>query len=236
MSRPGSSTERNPARVGRFEWQQVAWAEAPVMTRGSWGGLPALGWGWVDPSVLATRRQLAAQGLRPGGQDPAAVLLFGHTDQYRRRADHAYLYQVASALPKREATPAQREAIEKALAARRTCRDCGDEQDYYLSTVSRMCGDCEEASDFWGHYCEQRFGPGDHTTRQPATATATATEAGSRRPVDAVARAAAAVAELRQHRLAGPPAVAGLSPAATTVQHDNNEHAAVCGEADLEVA
>lgn len=194
------SSERNPARVGRFEWQQVPWSATPVMTRGSWGGLPAFGWGWADPRVLATRRQLTERGLRPGGQDPAAVVLFGHTDSHRhwRRADHAYLYQVEKALRKRQASPAQLAALDKALAARRTCTECGDEQDYYLSTLSRQCSPCEDASGFWDRYYEQRFGP-DTTAASPARAPGTAG-----RCAQAVEGARRAVAELRHEPAAIP--------------------------------
>jgi rubredoxin len=90
----------------------------------------------MAPTNLATRRQLREQGLRPGGQEIAAQILW-------RRGDRvAYLYRIDQAKPKREATPAQRAAISKALAARRTCPKCGDVKDYYISTRNQMCGDC----------------------------------------------------------------------------------------------
>jgi hypothetical protein len=90
----------------------------------------------MAPTGLATRRQLREQGLRPGGQEIAAQILW-------RRGDRvAYLYRIDLAKPKREATPAQRAAITKALAARRTCPKCGDLKDYYISTRNEMCGDC----------------------------------------------------------------------------------------------
>lgn len=67
------------------------------------------------PSHLRTRRQLAAAGLRPGGQDIAGHLI------YRRygRACVAYLYDIALAAPKRPATPAQLAALDKANHERR---------------------------------------------------------------------------------------------------------------------
>lgn len=131
-----------------YVWQPVAWAEGRVLTRGSVDGLPALTWGSADRAQLATARQLRELGLRPAGAEPVAVLVFGHRHPGRRPIEYTSLYRIAEAAPKRTATPAQREAIERALA-RRTCQECGAEQDYYLSTVSRMCGPCSEATGFW---------------------------------------------------------------------------------------
>jgi hypothetical protein len=131
------------------EYRRVPWSDWPVFTRGTVDGLPAIPWGWADRSVLATRRQLRALGLRPGGAEPVAVLLFGHTRPNRRRVEHAALFLIAAALPKRTATPAQLAALGRALVARRTCRLCGREQEHYLSTVSRLCTPCEDVTDFW---------------------------------------------------------------------------------------
>lgn len=66
------------------------------------------------PSHLRTRRQLAAMGLRPNGQDIAGIL------HYRRhgRACVAYLYDINLAAPKRPATPAQLAALAKATRER----------------------------------------------------------------------------------------------------------------------
>jgi hypothetical protein len=85
------------------------------------------------PAGMATRRQLRAAGLRPGGQPVIAQIL------WRRGARVAYLYHHVLAKPKRIATPAQRAAIAKALLARRTCRSCGQIQDYY---IPRRHGEC----------------------------------------------------------------------------------------------
>jgi len=108
---------------------------------------------WDDDAAtdghMATRRQLRTMGLRPGGQGPVAVLLFAHRQPNRRRVEHAWLYLTATARPKRTATPAQRTAITRALAARRTCRRCAREQGYYLSTISQLCRGCEDSTDFW---------------------------------------------------------------------------------------
>ena len=57
----------------------------------------------------------------------------------------AYLYDVRFALPKRTATPAQLEALGKALAARRTCPECGRDAGYVLSRRLGVCNDCADA-------------------------------------------------------------------------------------------
>jgi hypothetical protein len=136
-------------RARPYEWQQVPWTDGQMMTRGSVDGLPALTWGRADRAQLATARQLRELGLRPAGQQPVAVLVFGHRQSGRRPVEYTSLYRIADAEPKRVASPAQRDAIDKALAARRTCQRCDQEQDYYLSTVSRMCGPCSDATGFW---------------------------------------------------------------------------------------
>lgn len=65
---------------------------------------------------MKTRRQLAALGLRPGGQAPVAQIL------WRKGGRVAYLYDIALALPKRKPTAKQLDALAKALRARRTKR------------------------------------------------------------------------------------------------------------------
>ncbi|PWU43202.1 hypothetical protein DLJ46_32685 [Micromonospora globispora] len=90
------------------------------------------------PAGLATRRQLRAAGLRPGGHDPVAQILWRH----RRQQRVAYLYRLDLAAPERVATPAQRKAIAKALRARRTCRSCGLVQPYYIPRRTGACLDC----------------------------------------------------------------------------------------------
>ena len=63
-------------------------------------GLPTYPYHWA-PRHLVTVRQLRARGLRPGGQQPAAQIL------WRKGRRVAYLYRIDLALPKRQATPAQ---------------------------------------------------------------------------------------------------------------------------------
>ncbi|WFE51458.1 RRQRL motif-containing zinc-binding protein [Micromonospora sp. WMMD1155] len=90
------------------------------------------------PDGLATLRQLRAAGLRPGGHDPVAQIYWRH----RKNRRVAYLYRTDLAAPKRTATPAQREAIAKALLARRTCRHCEQVKPYYIPRRYGCCLDC----------------------------------------------------------------------------------------------
>lgn len=66
------------------------------------------------PTHLRTRRQLAAAGLRPNGQDIAGRISF----RRRGRTQVAYLYDINLAAPKRQPTPAQLAALAKATRAR----------------------------------------------------------------------------------------------------------------------
>lgn len=104
-------------------------------------GIPTYPWGLAPPH-LATRRQLAAAGLRPGGQDVVAQVL------WRRWRGHgvAYLYDRRLARPKRVASPAQRAALAKAQAARRTCPRCERDVGYVLP---RRLGCCLDCADDW---------------------------------------------------------------------------------------
>jgi hypothetical protein len=74
--------------------------------------------------------------IHPGGQAPTAQIL------WRRGLRVAYLYRADLALPKRQATPAQRAAIAKALRSRRTCPSCGSEKPYYIPRSLGECVDC----------------------------------------------------------------------------------------------
>jgi hypothetical protein len=103
-------------------------------------GIPTYPYHWA-PKNLLTRRQLRAQGLRPGGQQPTAQIL------WRRGVRVAYLYRTDLALPKRQATPAQLAVIGRALAARRTCLTCGTEKAYCMPRSTGECNDCTNGSD-----------------------------------------------------------------------------------------
>ncbi len=97
-------------------------------------GIPTYWWQGAPPGY-ATRRQLTAAGLRPGGQPIAAQILWRGVGGTRT----AYLYRLDLARPKRTATPAQRAAIAAALTARRTCPTCGTVRPYY---IPRSLGEC----------------------------------------------------------------------------------------------
>ncbi|WP_026400694.1 RRQRL motif-containing zinc-binding protein [Actinomadura rifamycini] len=104
-------------------------------------GIPTYPWRMAPPH-LATRRQLAAAGLRPGGQDVAAQVLWRRW----RGLGVAYLYDTRRALPKRVPSAAQRAALAKALAARRTCPRCRTDVGYVLP---RRLGCCLECASDW---------------------------------------------------------------------------------------
>ena len=109
-------------------------------------GIPT--WPWrMAPPHLATRRQLTAAGLRPGGQDVQAQVLWrSRRSGSREGVRAAYLYDSRLALPKRTATPAQLEALAKALTARRTCPDCKTDAGYVLPRHLGICLDCAETA------------------------------------------------------------------------------------------
>ena len=98
-------------------------------------GIPTYPYHWA-PKGLLTRRQLRALGLRPGGQQVAAQIL------WRRGKRVAYLYREDLAQPKRNPTPAQLAAIDRALRARRVCPTCRTEKSYYIPRSLGECLDC----------------------------------------------------------------------------------------------
>jgi hypothetical protein len=102
-------------------------------------GIPTFWWRGA-PEGYATRRQLTARGLRPGGQPVAAQIMWRGVGGERA----AYLYRLDLARPKRTATPAQRRAIAAALRARRTCPICGELRDYYIPISFGECLTCRD--------------------------------------------------------------------------------------------
>ncbi|MEV5661095.1 MULTISPECIES: RRQRL motif-containing zinc-binding protein [Streptomyces] len=102
------------------------------------GTVPVYRWR-LAPDGLATRRQLRALGLRPGGQDVAAQV-----ERPRRRREPlvAYLYHVEQAKPVRPMTPAKRAALAKANAARRVCPKCRRDAGYVVPPSLGMCTPC----------------------------------------------------------------------------------------------
>lgn len=101
-------------------------------------GIPTYPWR-MAPAGLATRRQLTAAGLRPGGQPVVAQVMWRSR---RRRVEVAYLYAIESAKPKRAASPAQVVALSRALAARRRCPECGQDAGYVLPARWGVCLAC----------------------------------------------------------------------------------------------
>jgi hypothetical protein len=93
----------------------------------------------LAPDGLATRRQLRAMDLRPGGQDVAAQI---ERPRRRRAPLVAYLYRVDDAMPVRPMTPAKRAALEKANAARRLCPQCRMDAGYVIPSSLGMCVPC----------------------------------------------------------------------------------------------
>jgi hypothetical protein len=102
-------------------------------------GFPTYRWGDA-PSHLMTRRQLAAAGLRKGGQDPVAELR-----DYVGAWHRAYLYDSRTALPRRPWTPAKQAAVLKAAAARKKCRGCATQLAYVPARDSSDCEHCNPA-------------------------------------------------------------------------------------------
>lgn len=102
------------------------------------GALPVYRWKFA-PDGFATRRQLRARGLRPGGQDVAAQL-----ERPRRRREPlvAYLYRIDQAKPVRPMTPGRWAALAKANAARRTCPSCRRDAGYVIPASLGMCVTC----------------------------------------------------------------------------------------------
>ncbi|MFJ9076629.1 RRQRL motif-containing zinc-binding protein [Streptomyces sp. NPDC102278] len=101
-------------------------------------GIPVYPWR-LAPDGLATRRQLRAAGLRPGGQDVVAQL---ERPRYRREPLTAYLYRVDLAKPVRPMTPAKWDALALAMLARRTCPQCSTDAGYVIPASLGMCVPC----------------------------------------------------------------------------------------------
>ncbi|MGA4877516.1 RRQRL motif-containing zinc-binding protein [Streptomyces lydicamycinicus] len=102
------------------------------------GALPVFRWR-LAPDGYATRRQLRARGLRPGGQGVAAQL---ERPRRRRGPLVAYLYRVDLAKPVRPMTPAKRAALAKANAARRICPHCRTDAGYCIPRSLGTCVNC----------------------------------------------------------------------------------------------
>jgi hypothetical protein len=111
-------------------------------------GLPT--WPWrMAPEGLATRRQLAALGLRPNGQPIAGQVCWRsrrYSPRRQTRVRVAYLYRVELAAPKRQPTGLQLVALAAALRARRVCPTCRAEQEYVIPRSLGECLDCADGA------------------------------------------------------------------------------------------
>ncbi|MGW1099155.1 RRQRL motif-containing zinc-binding protein [Streptomyces sp. NPDC002455] len=103
--------------------------------------VPVYRWRLAPPGY-ATLRQLRAQGLRPGGQDVAAVL---ERPRKRRGPLVAYLYRIDQAKPVRPMTPARWAALAKANAAQQVCPNCRRDAGYRIPASLGMCVPCADA-------------------------------------------------------------------------------------------
>ncbi|MFJ6788830.1 RRQRL motif-containing zinc-binding protein [Streptomyces angustmyceticus] len=108
-------------------------------------GVPTYPW-HLAPEGLATRAQLRAAGLRPGGQEIAAQILW-RSRRVRGGIRAAYLYRVDLALPVRPMTAGKRAALAKANAARRLCPNCRTDAGYRISPTVGMCVPCAYPDD-----------------------------------------------------------------------------------------
>jgi hypothetical protein len=93
----------------------------------------------LAPDGLLTRRQLRAKGLRPNGQEPAGEI------RWRRDTRVAFLYRLDLAAPVRPMTPPKQAALDAAMRARRTCKECGTEQPFCIPRRYGRCLPCEDA-------------------------------------------------------------------------------------------
>ncbi|MFG2293389.1 RRQRL motif-containing zinc-binding protein [Streptomyces sp. NPDC048603] len=100
--------------------------------------LPVYRWR-LAPDGLATRRQLRAAGLRPGGQDPTAEL---QRPRRKRGPLVAYLYRIDLALPVRPMTPSRWAALDRANSARRRCPACERDAGYVIPAHLGVCNPC----------------------------------------------------------------------------------------------
>nr|WP_206539663.1 RRQRL motif-containing zinc-binding protein [Nocardiopsis halophila] len=88
---------------------------------------------------------MRSEGLRPGGQDPVAELVW-RSRRARGGYRSALLYERRLALPVRPMTPARERALARALLARHTCKQCGWVFEYCLPTsTGGLCQPCERA-------------------------------------------------------------------------------------------
>ncbi|MEV7951386.1 RRQRL motif-containing zinc-binding protein [Streptomyces rubiginosohelvolus] len=99
------------------------------------------------PAGLATRRDLRSMNLSPGrNKGPVAILrckLCATRPNWScRHPTRCFLLRVDLAVPKRVPTLAQEWALDRAMAARQTCGDCGRRFYFCLSKKLGCCIEC----------------------------------------------------------------------------------------------
>ncbi|PWI15572.1 hypothetical protein DI272_16375 [Streptomyces sp. Act143] len=120
----------------------ATWGKCYDLT-GARHGIPTYPWRCA-PDGMATRRQLRARGLRPGGQPIAAQVL---RPRYWRGPLVAFLYRLDKAKPVRPMTPAKRAALDRANTARRTCPQCRTDAGYVIPVSLGVCVPCAYPDD-----------------------------------------------------------------------------------------
>lgn len=103
-------------------------------------GIPTYPWRYA-PDGYATRRQLRARGLRPGGQ-PVAAQVMRRSRGRKSGVLVGYLYRIDLAKPVRPMTPGKRTALAAAMRARRTCPQCRTDAGYVIPTSLGTCVPC----------------------------------------------------------------------------------------------
>jgi hypothetical protein len=133
----------------QFPWvlAPVPWSRQTQFVRGFRDGLPLLSWGIAPKDELASRRQLRARGLRPGGQDPVALLYFW--SRKGLRLVYTDLFLIERAKPVRPMTPAKWAALDAALAARRVCPECGEDGGDFIRPSVGRCEACQYRTGEW---------------------------------------------------------------------------------------
>ncbi|MFI0769645.1 RRQRL motif-containing zinc-binding protein [Streptomyces sp. NPDC021218] len=113
---------------------------------GTTWGLATYPWR-LAPDGYATRRQLRARGLRPGGQ-PIAAQVMRRSRRRKSGVSVAFLYRLDLAKQVRPMTPALWRAHDAMMRARRTCPQCSTVADYCIPTSLGVCVTCAYPDDY----------------------------------------------------------------------------------------
>ena len=105
-------------------------------------GIPTYPWR-MAPAGLATRRQLATAGLRPGGAPVVAQIMWPRS---RGEVGVAYLYDQAAAVPKRAFSAGLARSVAAMLRARSTCTGCGVVYEFCLP-AGQDCWRCQSGGE-----------------------------------------------------------------------------------------